>query len=135
MLAFDHGPPLQGQARRGILAYILTALNLHWIDDEIDLLSRVRNVADLCAAPGGWSQVLALRLGKVPGPAPRIVAVDKYVARRPSMIDGVVQVQGDITHRSTVHEVLSHFAGELADLVVADGAPDATGRSDFDECA
>ncbi|CAE7610836.1 unnamed protein product [Symbiodinium sp. CCMP2592] len=30
-------------------------------------------------------------------------------------------------------KVLSHFAGELADLVVADGAPDATGRSDFDE--
>ena len=27
------------------------------------------------------TKVLALRLGKVPGPAPRIVAVDKYVAR------------------------------------------------------
>ena len=30
------------------------------------------------------TKVLALRLGKAPGPAPRIVAVDKYVARWPS---------------------------------------------------
>ena len=30
-------------------------------------------MADLCAAPGGWSQVLASRL-----PEARVVAVDKY---------------------------------------------------------
>merc|ERR1712113_936146 len=48
-------------------------------------------------------------------------------------IEGVVQVQGDITHSSTIEEVLQHFHGERADLVVCDGAPDATGRSDFDE--
>eukprot|EP00435_Cladocopium_sp_Y103_P009965 s2818_g2.t1 len=40
---------------------------------------------------------------------------------------------GDITHQSTVEEVLEHFQGEGADLVVCDGAPDATGKSDFDE--
>merc|ERR550532_1157191 len=62
--------------------------------------------------------------------APRIVAVDKYEMQP---IDGVVQVQGDITHSSTVEEVLQHFAGDRADLVVCDGAPDATGRADFDE--
>ncbi|CAE8588877.1 unnamed protein product, partial [Polarella glacialis] len=56
--------------------------------------------------------------------------VDKY---KMQPIDGVVQVEGDITHSSTVSEVLGHFKGERADLVVCDGAPDATGRSDFDE--
>lgn len=43
------------------------------IDEELKLLDGVRNVADLCAAPGGWSQVLASRLNQA-----RIVAVDKY---------------------------------------------------------
>jgi len=152
-----------------------SAFKLLQIDSEIDLLSGVRNVADLCAAPGGWSQVLAWRLlrggcaadvviaapeggvdaghavdiipvkrqegvpqqgapvaleAERPQHQPRIVAVDKFEMQP---IDGVVQVQGDITHASTVAEVLSHFCGELADLVVCDGAPDVTGRADFDE--
>ncbi|CAJ1403564.1 unnamed protein product, partial [Effrenium voratum] len=107
-----------------------SAFKLLQIDDELNLLSGVRNVADLCAAPGGWSQVLALRLIQPGLDPPRIVAVDKYEMQP---IPGVVQVQGDITHRSTVEAVLGHFEGQLADLVVCDGAPDATGRSDFDE--
>ncbi|CAL1152190.1 unnamed protein product [Cladocopium goreaui] len=107
-----------------------SAFKLLQIDDEVKLLQGVRNVADLCAAPGGWSQVLAMRLILPDVPQPRIVAVDKY-AMQP--IPGVVQVQGDITHQSTVEEVLQHFQGEGADLVVCDGAPDATGKSDFDE--
>lgn len=61
---------------------------------------------------------------------PRIVAVDKFEMEP---IAGVVQVQGDITHESTVRAVRDRFEGEAADLVVCDGAPDATGRSDFDE--
>eukprot|EP00913_Durusdinium_trenchii_P001545 g1430.t1 len=120
-----------------------SAFKLLQIDDELKLLEdkTVRNVADLCAAPGGWSQVLALRLVSDERPPPRIVAVDKYDSW---LIAGVVQVQGDITHESTVQQVLQHFEGERADLVVCepwcgywfselDGAPDATGRSDFDE--
>ncbi|CAK9046965.1 Putative tRNA (cytidine(32)/guanosine(34)-2'-O)-methyltransferase (2'-O-ribose RNA methyltransferase TRM7 homolog) (Protein ftsJ homolog 1) [Durusdinium trenchii] len=109
-----------------------SAFKLLQIDDELKLLEdkTVRNVADLCAAPGGWSQVLALRLVSDERPPPRIVAVDKYEMQP---IAGVVQVQGDITHESTVQQVLQHFEGERADLVVCDGAPDATGRSDFDE--
>jgi len=59
-----------------------------------------------------------------------IVAVDQYLMEP---LEGVVQVQGDITKAATAQEVLSHFHGELADLVVCDGAPDATGRTLFDE--
>eukprot|EP00434_Breviolum_minutum_P002553 symbB.v1.2.002256.t1/scaffold92.1/size545918/13 len=57
-----------------------SAFKLLQIDDEVKLLQGVRNVADLCAAPGGWSQVLALRLisEDATAPKPRIVAVDKY---------------------------------------------------------
>lgn len=39
-------------------------------------------------------------------------------------LPGVIQIQGDITKRSTAEEIINHFEGELADLVVCDGAPD-----------
>ena len=34
---------------------------------------------------------------------------------------------------STANEIISHFEGEHADLVVCDGAPDVTGLHDIDE--
>jgi tRNA (cytidine32/guanosine34-2'-O)-methyltransferase len=36
-------------------------------------------------------------------------------------------ISGDITRVSTAHEIISYFDGNLADLVVCDGAPDVTG--------
>eukprot|EP01090_Pellita_catalonica_P004855 TRINITY_DN14660_c0_g1_i1.p1 TRINITY_DN14660_c0_g1~~TRINITY_DN14660_c0_g1_i1.p1 ORF type:complete len:207 (-),score=38.71 TRINITY_DN14660_c0_g1_i1:34-654(-) len=48
-------------------------------------------------------------------------------------LEGVTQIQGDITKLSTVEQIISHFKGELADLVVCDGAPDVTGLHDMDE--
>lgn len=41
--------------------------------------------------------------------------------------------QGDITSEDTAREVISHFQGHHADLVVCDGAPDVTGLHDMDE--
>lgn len=48
-------------------------------------------------------------------------------------IPGVVRIQGDITSQSTAELIISHFSGNLADLVVCDGAPDVTGLHDIDE--
>ena len=39
-------------------------------------------------------------------------------------IEGVTQIQGDITSSVTARQVISYFHGEKADLVVSDGAPD-----------
>ncbi len=44
-------------------------------------------------------------------------------------IEGVTQIQGDITSRLTAEQVISHFHGEKADLVVSDGAPDGRAPS------
>lgn len=55
------------------------------------------------------------------GTAPKIVAVDLQPM---AAIEGVVQIQGDITSQQTASEVISHFNGHHADLVVSDGAPD-----------
>jgi tRNA (cytidine32/guanosine34-2'-O)-methyltransferase len=41
--------------------------------------------------------------------------------------------QGDITSEATAAEVVAHFGGLLADLVVSDGAPDVTGVHALDE--
>lgn len=48
-------------------------------------------------------------------------------------IEGILQLQGDITSLSTANEVIASFQGEKADLVVCDGAPDVTGLHDLDE--
>ena len=34
---------------------------------------------------------------------------------------------------STAHQIIGHFEGEVADLVICDGAPDVTGLHDIDE--
>lgn len=61
---------------------------------------------------------------------PRVIAVD---LQEMAPIPGVVCIQGDITAQSTVEQVMTHFNGNLADLVVCDGAPDVTGLHDIDE--
>ncbi|XP_063680040.1 tRNA (cytidine(32)/guanosine(34)-2'-O)-methyltransferase-like [Bolinopsis microptera] len=48
-------------------------------------------------------------------------------------LPGVIQIQGDITKTSTAENIIRHFEGEEADLVVCDGAPDVTGLHDIDE--
>ena len=94
----------------------------------------MRRAVDLCAAPGSWSQVLAHKLlharvvsdgasagGSADAVEPKIVAID---LQDMAPIPGVVQIQGDITRASTAAQVVAHFEGNLADLVVCDGAPD-----------
>lgn len=139
-----------------------SAFKLLQLDDVFGFLSGVRNAVDLCAAPGSWSQVLsrriylpaaaagvttcarapaafsrgrarASRLAFPPPPSaelPRIVAVDLQPM---AAVEGVVQLQGDITSPSTVASLLAAFSGVKADLVVCDGAPDVTGLHDLDE--
>lgn len=103
----------------------------------------VTKVVDLCAAPGSWSQVLSRKLylgeevsilmeeepdkekivekNKTPNENVKIVAVDLQPM---APLPGVTQIQGDITKYSTAQEIIQHFEGEKADLVVCDGAPD-----------
>ncbi|KAG2454785.1 hypothetical protein HYH02_000620 [Chlamydomonas schloesseri] len=112
-----------------------SAYKLLQIDEAFDIFTGVEHAVDLCAAPGSWSQVLsrklylpALRAGN-PNP-PTIVAVDLQPM---APIEGVIQLQGDITSEATAKQVISHFHGQPADLVVCDGAPDVTGLHDLDE--
>jgi tRNA (cytidine32/guanosine34-2'-O)-methyltransferase len=115
-----------------------SAFKLLQIDDDYDLLSEVHRVVDLCAAPGSWSQVLSSKLYASVDEAnallasgnPRVVAVD---LQEMAPIPGVVCHVGDITSKDTAERIVQHFRGDLADLVVCDGAPDVTGLHDIDE--
>lgn len=48
-------------------------------------------------------------------------------------LDGVIQLQGDITKLETAESIISHFGDQKANLVICDGAPDVTGLHDIDE--
>ncbi|VFQ75045.1 unnamed protein product [Cuscuta campestris] len=115
-----------------------SAFKLLQIDEEFNIFDGVKHVVDLCAAPGSWSQVLSRKLylpvklspESVDSDLPLIVAIDLQPM---APIEGVIQVQGDITNARTAEVVIRHFDGCKADLVVCDGAPDVTGLHDMDE--
>jgi len=108
-----------------------SAFKLLHLDEQFKFFNNdVKNVVDLCAAPGSWSQVLSRQLIPNNEEDVKIVAVDLQPM---APIRGVIQLQGDITKVSTAEEIVSHFEGENADLVVCDGAPDVTGLHDIDE--
>lgn len=114
-----------------------SAFKLLQIDNECHILDGVTKAVDLCAAPGSWSQVLSRRLNENykkaletgDAVAPKIVAVDLQAM---APLEGVIQIQGDITNTSTAEQIIAHFDNEQADLVVCDGAPDVTGLHDMD---
>ncbi|KAG8546990.1 hypothetical protein GDO81_029353 [Engystomops pustulosus] len=108
-----------------------SAFKLLQLDEEYQLFQGVHRAVDLCAAPGSWSQVLSRKLRSSNETSEvKIVAVDLQAM---APLPGVIQIQGDITKVSTAHEIIRHFKGEPADLVVCDGAPDVTGLHDIDE--
>ena len=122
-----------------------SAFKLIQIDESFHLFKEnVKNVVDLCAAPGSWSQVLSRKLYlptlnkrekreedvNTTNKPPKIVAVDLQPM---APIEGVVCIQGDITNVDCMRQIISEFEGEKADLIVGDGAPDVTGLHDLDE--
>lgn len=59
---------------------------------------------------------------------PKIVAVDLQAM---APLEGVIQLQGDITNTNTAEQIIAHFDNTRADLVVCDGAPDGMHLSSF----
>ena len=83
-------------------------------------------VVDLGAAPGGWSQVAAERVG----PRGRVVALD--LLEMPAL-PGVTFIQGDFHDVKTVEQLERVLGGEKADLVLSDMAPNLSGIAMSDQ--
>jgi 23S rRNA (uridine2552-2'-O)-methyltransferase len=99
------------------------AFKLAEIDDRHHLLKSGRSVVDLGAAPGGWSQVAARRVGADEGRG-RVVAID-LLPMEP--IAGVAFAQLDFLD-SVAPARLREMLGGPADVVLSDMAANATGH-------
>ena len=102
------------------------AFKLIEIDDKANFLRKGARVVDLGAAPGGWSQVAARRVG-----APeqgRVVAIDILPM---DVLPGVEFAQLDFLDAS-VPARLRAMLGGPADVVMTDMAANATGHARTD---
>ena len=97
-----------------------SAYKLTEIDARDKLLKGGLVVVDLGAAPGGWSQVAAKKVG----PSGRVVAID-MLEMEP--IVGVTFLQADFTSRKGLAAIREALGARKADLVLSDMAPNMTG--------
>lgn len=102
------------------------AYKLAQIAERDRLLEPGMIVVDLGAAPGGWSQVAAGRVG----PGGRVIAVDSLDMAPPA---GVHFIRGDIRDAATLEALERTLAGTPVDLVLSDMAPNISGIGTTDQ--
>src|ERR1700760_2442822 len=112
--------PYVAEARR--LGYrSRAAFKLIELDDRYRLLLPGRRVVDLGCAPGGWTQVAVERVGA------RGAVVGMDLAET-APIAGATILRGDVQHPVAVTVIRTELGG-LADVVLSDMAPSATGHA------
>ncbi len=95
--------------------------------DKKDRLFRPgMTVVDLGAAPGGWSQVAADKVGD----NGLVIASDILPM---DSLAGVTFVQGDFTEESVYYQILAAIDGRPVDLVISDMAPNMSGMNSVDQ--
>jgi len=96
------------------------AFKLIELDDKFHFLKKGARVLDLGAAPGGWSQVAAARVGA----KGRVVAADVLEVET---IAGVVAITCDLLGPNALETVREQLGGP-ADVVLSDMAAPTTGH-------
>ena len=102
------------------------AYKLQQINDKDKLIRPSMLVVDLGATPGGWSQVAA----RIVAPAGRVIAIDLLEM---TGLPGVTFIQGDFAADNGLAALERELAGEKADLVLSDMAPNISGISLADQ--
>ena len=102
-----------------------SAFKLLQIDNFFNIFNNVKTVVDLCAAPGGWTQICSQKLS----PNSKIISVDlqKFSVENKN----VSIIIGDITNHETLKKIFN-LAQTNIDLIICDGAPDITAFNEFD---
>jgi 23S rRNA (uridine2552-2'-O)-methyltransferase len=100
------------------------AFKLLELDEKYKLIKRGARVVDLGAAPGGWTQVVAEKIGRTG----LVVAVDLVEVEG---VTGVAHNKGDIFEVDIVERIAAALGGP-ADLVLSDMAAPATGHARTD---
>lgn len=114
------------------------AYKLKEIDESLGLIRPGQLVIDLGCAPGAWSQYLRRRFapktagsggaasGELQG---RIIALD-LLDFEP--VEGVHYIQGDFRDDAVLQQLVNAMAGQRADLVLSDMAPNLSGIESAD---
>lgn len=102
------------------------AYKLLEIDKKDRLLKPGMNVVDLGAAPGGWSQIAANRVGK----SGSVVALD-ILEMDP--IPDVSIIHGDFREDEVLNQLLDIVPQGEVDLVLSDMAPNSSGVKAVDQ--
>ncbi len=102
------------------------AYKLLGLDERDHLLKSGMTVVDLGAAPGGWCQVAAKKVGE----QGKVIGIDLL----PVMpVPGVQLFQADFTEAEGLALVEDALRGKKADLVLSDMAPNISGVKDADQ--
>jgi 23S rRNA (uridine2552-2'-O)-methyltransferase len=115
-------PYVEEAKRRGYRSR--AAFKLIEMDDKYRFLKPGVIVVDLGAAPGGWSQIAAERVGSVEGKG-QVLAVD-LAAIEP--LPGIEVLALDVSGEEAAAALGAHLKGGRADVVLSDMASPATGH-------
>ena len=96
------------------------AYKLLEIDERDHLLKRGMVVVDLGAAPGGWSQVAAAKVGS----SGKVIALDLLLMQP---VPGVEFIQGDFREDNVLMQLEKHLNGRQVALVISDMSPNISG--------
>ena len=99
---------------------------LEELDQKYRLLRGDSVVIDLGAAPGGWSQYAAKKVGS----KGRVIALD--ILPMDSLAD-VEVIEGDFTENDALQQLLATLGEDGADLVMSDMAPNISGMRSVDQ--
>jgi 23S rRNA (uridine2552-2'-O)-methyltransferase len=102
------------------------AYKLLGLDERDHLLKPGMTVVDLGAAPGGWCQVAAKKVGD----RGRVIGIDLLPV---APVPGVQLLQADFTTDEGLALVEAALDGSKADLVLSDMAPNLSGVKDADQ--
>jgi len=102
------------------------AFKLAGIDRTDRLFAPGQRVVDLGAAPGGWSQVAAEKVGA----GGQVIAVD-ILEMTP--LPGVRFIRGDFTEAAVLREVEHALGAARVDLVLSDMSPNLSGVGAADQ--
>lgn len=104
---------------------------LQEIDSKDQLLKPGMTVVDLGAAPGGWTQYVAEKIGCSANgtQVSRIIALDCLPM---DALPGVEVILGDFSEDEVLQQLQTLLPGRVVDLVLSDMAPNLSGNAEID---
>jgi 23S rRNA (uridine2552-2'-O)-methyltransferase len=102
------------------------AYKLLELDRRFRIMKPGGRVVDLGAAPGGWLQVAADRVG----PKGKVLGIDLQPIE-PFLAANIIVVEADVTNEESIHQIKDLLAS-AADSVLSDLSPRLTGIRDAD---